>query len=259
VRILLTNDDGIYAPGLAALYEELKHLGDVEVVAPAVNQSGVAHSITHLQPLIVQEVFRGKAHFGWEVDGSPADCTKLGIQELCKPEPDVIVSGINGGANAGINVLYSGTVAAAIEGAFFGVTSIAVSLTMNAHPDFEKAARLAVEIIPQILDQDRVPGSLWNINFPESRPGWPLGLKMLPFSLKKSREVLEKRFDPRGRSYFWAGADRLFEHPLEPDADVEALAEGYATITPLQFNLNDFPKLDRFKHVDWQLSSKPSS
>lgn len=255
MRILLTNDDGIYAPGLAALYEELRTLGDVEVVAPAVNQSGVAHSITHLQPLIVQEAFRGKEHFGWEVDGSPADCVKLAIQELCRPEPDVIVSGINGGANAGINVLYSGTVAAAIEGAFFGVTSIAVSLTMNTHPDFEKAAQLAVRLIPQILEQDPQPGALWNINFPESRAEWPLGVKLLPFSLKKHRENLEKRLDPRGRSYYWAGADRLFEHPLQPDADVEALAEGYATLTPLHFDLNDFRKIERYKQAVWKLNT----
>ena len=253
MRILLTNDDGIYAPGLAALYEELKTLGDVEVVAPAVNQSGVAHSITHLQPLIVQQAFRGKAHFGWEVDGSPADCVKLAIQELCRPEPDIVVSGINGGANAGINVLYSGTVAAAIEGAFFGVTSIAVSLTMSAQPDFEKAAKLAVQIIPQILDQDQEKGALWNLNLPESRPEWPIGVKLLPFSLKRHRETLEKRYDPRGRTYFWSGADRLFELPLEPDADVEALAEGYATVTPLHFNLNDFKKIERYQNAEWKV------
>ncbi|MFO1021792.1 MAG: 5'/3'-nucleotidase SurE, partial [Planctomycetales bacterium] len=160
MQILLTNDDGIYAPGLAALYEELRRLGNVQVVAPAFNQSGVAHSITHLRPLLVNKALKNNEFFGWEVEGSPADCVKLAILELCDPEPDVIVSGINGGANAGINVLYSGTVAAAIEGAFYGVTSIAVSLTMNAAPDFSKAARLAVDLIPQILEQDQRSGAL---------------------------------------------------------------------------------------------------
>src|SRR5205814_5614670 len=119
MQILLTNDDGIYAPGLAAMERALSKLGDVCVVAPAVEQSGVGHSITFLQPLIAKEVFDGERRRGWAVDGSPADSVKLGIFELCPQRPELVVSGINGGLNAGINVLYSGTVAAAIEGAFF--------------------------------------------------------------------------------------------------------------------------------------------
>jgi 5'-nucleotidase len=118
VLILLTNDDGVYAPGLAALERQLRRLGELCVVAPATEQSGVGHSITYLTPLIVKEVFHGRRRWGWAVEGSPADCVKLGITELCPRRPDLIVSGINGGLNAGINVLYSGTVAAAIEGAF---------------------------------------------------------------------------------------------------------------------------------------------
>ena len=129
--ILLTNDDGIYAPGLRALEAELRQLGEVVLVSPAVEQSGVGHSITFLSPLIAREEFGldGKTRRGWAVEGSPADCVKLGIFEFCPRKPDLVVSGINGGLNAGINVLYSGTVAAAIEGAFFGLTSIAVSCT----------------------------------------------------------------------------------------------------------------------------------
>jgi 5'-nucleotidase len=156
--ILLTNDDGIYAPGLAAFEQELRELGEVVVVAPATEQSGVGHSITYLTPLIVKEVFRngagaGDRRWGWAVEGSPADCVKLGIQEFCPRTPDLVVSGINGGLNAGINVLYSGTVAAAIEGAFFGITSVAVSLEFDEHARFGQAARLAREIIRQILDR----------------------------------------------------------------------------------------------------------
>ena len=117
MQILLTNDDGIHAPGLAAMERELRQLGDVCVVAPAHEQSGVSHSITFLSPLICQEVFDGPRQRGWAVEGSPADCVKIGVFEFCPRRPDLIVSGINGGLNAGINVLYSGTVAAAIEGA----------------------------------------------------------------------------------------------------------------------------------------------
>ena len=158
--ILLTNDDGIYAPGLAAIERELRALGEVVVVAPATEQSGVGHSITYLTPLIVKEVFRndngGAAATGAGVgpsQGSPADCVKIGIHQFCPRPPDLVVSGINSGLNAGINVLYSGTVAAAIEGAFFGITSVAVSLEFDEHARFDRAARLAREIIDKILDK----------------------------------------------------------------------------------------------------------
>lgn len=144
MRILLTNDDGIYAPGLAALQKMLARLGEVHLVAPATEQSGVGHSITFLEPLVCKQVFDQEVFRGYAVEGSPADCVKLGISQLVKAPIDLIVSGINGGLNAGINVLYSGTVAAAIEGAFFRFNSIAVSLEYDPHADFEMAARLAV-------------------------------------------------------------------------------------------------------------------
>ena len=127
MQILLTNDDGVYAPGIAALETELRRLGDVTIVAPATEQSGVGHAITFLTPLICHALYEGDRRRGWSVEGSPADCVKLGAFELCRQRPELIVSGINSGLNAGINVLYSGTVAAAIEGAFFGITSVAVS------------------------------------------------------------------------------------------------------------------------------------
>ena len=170
--ILLTNDDGIYAPGLGAIERELRTLGDVVVVAPAVEQSGVGHSITYLTPLIVKEVFRseggldGERRWGWAVEGSPADCVKIGIHQFCPRPPDLVVSGINGGLNAGINVLYSGTVAAAIEGAFFGITSVAVSLEFDEHARFDKAARLACEIIRQMLEKKSAEPQLYNLNIP---------------------------------------------------------------------------------------------
>src|SRR5579872_1602068 len=164
MRILLTNDDGIYAPGLEALHDELLRLGTVDVVAPSVEQSGVSHSITYLEPLLVQDVFRDGKLFGHGVRGSPADCVKLAMLQICNTPPDLVVSGINAGANTGINVLYSGTVAGAIEGAFFGITSIAVSLASCENPDYQRAARLAVPLIEQILASETRPGSLWNMN-----------------------------------------------------------------------------------------------
>ena len=154
MRILLTNDDGVFAPGLIALEQQLRHLGDVVVIAPATEQSGVGHSITFLTPLICKSIHRDGRHWAWAVDGSPADCVKLAVGELLKQHPvDLVVSGINSGLNAGINVLYSGTVAAAIEGAFFGITSVAVSLEYDEDADFQSAAVIARNVIGGLAGQ----------------------------------------------------------------------------------------------------------
>src|ERR1700720_4147253 len=169
MQILLTNDDGVFAPGLRALRKELMRLGEVTVVAPAMEQSGVAHSITLLTPLVVKRVEDvDGTTLGWKVEGSPADSVKLGICELMSRPPDLIISGINSGSNAGINVLYSGTVAAAIEGAFFKITSIAVSLeyTKPGAVNFPLAAGLARGVIEQIAAHRPSAGTLFNVNIP---------------------------------------------------------------------------------------------
>src|SRR5215470_590723 len=153
MRILLTNDDGVYAPGLRALRKELQNLGEVVVVAPATEQSAVGHSITLLTPLLVQEVLdEHNQPMGWAVEGRPADCVKLALLELLPDPPELVVSGMNAGSNAGINVLYSGTVAAAIEGAFYRQTAIAVSLEYDKKIyDFPAGARYARQVIEQII------------------------------------------------------------------------------------------------------------
>lgn len=251
MQILLTNDDGIHAPGLAALYEALKKLGDVTTVAPQIEQSGVGLSITYRHPLIVNEHFHGTEHFGWAVAGSPADCVKLGMLEFCPQKPDIVVSGINAGANTGINVLYSGTVAGAIEGAFFGVTSVAVSLLSSPQPDYDSAAHTAVELIAQLGNQQPRPGSLWNINLP---PGKPRGVKMTSLGVKRHVDVMEKRTDPSGTPYYWSGFDPLGNHQLEPGSDTRELADGYATITPMHFDLTEAATVEAMRDVDWELS-----
>src|ERR1700722_19759613 len=162
MRILLTNDDGIYAPGLRALLPELRKLGEVIVVAPATEQSAVGHSVTLTTPLIVQEVLDdGRSPLGWAVEGRPADCVKIALRELLPQMPDLLVSGLNAGSNAGINVLYSGTVAAAIEGAFFRVTSIACSLeyARATPPNFARGADLARRVIEQVVAHQPTAGS----------------------------------------------------------------------------------------------------
>jgi 5'-nucleotidase len=256
VQILLTNDDGIYAPGLAALERELSRLGDVSVVAPAQEQSGVGHSITFLSPLVVKEIFEGERHRGWAVDGSPADSVKLGIFEFCPRRPELVVSGINNGLNAGINVLYSGTVAAAIEGAFFGITSIAVSLEYNEPPLFEKAASLARQVIEHVLERKGQEPQLYNLNIPMAALGAGRLLKVVPMGVARYGERYEKRVDPRGRNYYWATNE---PPPMagEHETDLTALAQGHMTLTPLDFDMTKRSILADMKRWEFYLKDEP--
>jgi 5'-nucleotidase len=250
LRILLTNDDGIYAPGLRALRAELQKIGDVTVVAPASEQSAVGHSITLLNPLLVQEVREEDDFIGYAVEGRPADCVKLGLVQLLKERPDVLVSGINAGSNAGINVLYSGTVAAAVEGAFFGVTSIAVSLSLPEATQYPYAARIARQVVEDILRRKPPAGELFNVNLPELKQA-PRGVRVAEQGLAFYKEWYDERTDPRGRKYYWLLPDNLTPQG-EADSDLAALAEGYVTVTPLQFDLTDRPRLRILSGWDWR-------
>jgi 5'-nucleotidase len=250
VRILLTNDDGIYAPGLAAMERELRRIGNVDVVAPAVEQSGVGHSITFLSPLICKEIFDGPRRRGWAVEGSPADCVKIGIFEFCSERPELVVSGINGGLNAGINVLYSGTVAAAIEGAFFGITSIAVSLEYHEHAKFEQAARMARVVIEQILASKDEQPLLFNLNIPTLALERETEVRVVPMGVERYGEHFIKRKDPKGRTYYWATNDP----PPKPggvETDLTAIAQGFVTVTPLQYDMTRRPILEQMR--SWNL------
>lgn len=238
------------------MYDQLIGLGDVEVVAPLSEQSGVGHSITYLHPLLVHEEFRDGEHFGWAVDGSPADCVKLAMLEFCNPRPDLVVSGINAGANFGINVLYSGTVAAAIEGAFFGVPSIAISLAFEPSPAYEATARLAVPLIEQLVERSSETGALWNVNFPESRPEGPRGVKVVSLGVKRHTDIVEKRTDPRGRVYFWSGLDPLDNHQMEPGTDIRELTDGFVTVTPMHFDLTQPTIVEELQSKTWSLEPR---
>lgn len=255
MQILLTNDDGVYAPGLAALRQQLKILGTVNLIAPATEQSGVGHSITFLEPLVCKQIYDGEVLRGVAVEGSPADCVKLGIAELVGEPVDLVVSGINGGLNAGINVLYSGTVAAAIEGAFFRLNSFAVSLEYDPHADFDTAARIAVPLIQQILAKKDTPPQLYNINIPtlaveKVHRGEMPEVHIVPMGIERYGEHYIRRQDPKGRDYYWATNDpppRRTEHPT----DLTMLADGHVTVTPLMFDMTDRPVLDQMS--DWEL------
>jgi 5'-nucleotidase len=250
VQILLTNDDGIYAPGLAAMERALSRLGDVAVVAPATEQSGVGHSITFLTPLVVKEIFDGPRRRGWAVEGSPADSVKIGISEFCPRRPDLVVSGINGGLNAGINVLYSGTVAAAIEGAFFGITSVAVSLQWDEHAQFDKAAEVALSVIKKILAHQGGQTHLYNLNIPTIALDREIRLRVVPMGIQQYGEKYEKRTDPRGRPYFWA-AGTLPEPDGNEETDLSELEKGFVTLTPLHYDLTKHGMMKTMQGWDW--------
>jgi 5'-nucleotidase len=251
MKILLTNDDGIYAPGLAAMERQLRQLGDVTVAAPLIEQSGVGHAITYLTPLMCREVYtEERVKRGWAVEGSPADCVKLAICALLPERPDLVVSGINSGMNAGINVLYSGTVAAAIEGAFFGITSIAVSLEYHDAPRYDIAAEKAAKIIEQLLAQKNAAGHLYNLNIPMRALTNSAQLKVVPMATIPWGEDFQQRTDPRGRPYFWANG-------LQPDpppgvtTDLSELRAGNMTLTPLKFDMTDASRLTEMR--DWKI------
>ena len=262
--ILLTNDDGIYAPGLTAIERELRALGDVVVVAPATEQSGVGHSITYLTPLTVKEVFSndsnnnnhsGDRRRGWAVEGSPADCVKIGVHQFCPRPPDLVVSGINSGLNAGINVLYSGTVAAAIEGAFFGITSVAVSLEFDEHARFDRAARLARKIIEQILaqNQKRPEPQLYNMNIPTAALEGKPEVCVAPMNVTRYGDRFEKRINPWGHAYYWLIGGPA---PTTPghETDLTTLAKGRVSLTPLDYNLTRTAVLSEMEQWQFPLS-----
>jgi 5'-nucleotidase len=256
MHILLTNDDGIYAPGLAAMEHELARLGDVTVVAPAIEQSGVGHSITFLAPLMAKEVFDGDRRRGWAVEGSPADCVKLAIGEFCPRRPDLVVSGINGGLNVGINVLYSGTVAGATEGALFGIPSVAVSLEYDERAKFDRAAVLAVNLIEQIVEQhDSGSAPLYNINIPTTALRRPTEVRVVPMATARWPADFDERIDPKGRRYFWA----MGTPPVAMEGeltDLEAIERGFVTLTPLRIDRTEQALLGNLQ--GWKLSLEPA-
>lgn len=225
------------------MQRELCRLGEVCVVAPATEQSGVGHSITYLTPLIAREVFHDERYpggerqrWGWAVQGSPADCVKIGVIEFCDSPPDLVVSGINNGLNAGINVLYSGTVAAAVEGAFFGITSVAVSLEFARHARFDRAAQLARAIIEQIVEKKNAGPQLYNVNIPTAALTGAPRVASVPMNVTRYDDGFEKRQDPWGRDYYWVTGGpppRMAAH----ETDLSALARGMITLTPLDFDL----------------------
>jgi 5'-nucleotidase len=256
--ILLTNDDGIHAPGLLAMYRELTRLGEVHVVAPETVQSATGHGITLSAPLLTSQVRVSDAFTGTAVGGRPADCVKLAVAKLLPRAPDLVVSGINSGANVGINVIYSGTVAAAIEAAFLGLPSIAVSLYLRAEmpPDYGRTAMLSRQIIEQSLAAGLHGGQCVTVNLPPLRAGqMPTGVRVVRQCVRGWADTYDQRKDPRGRAYFWNSSVFTLGE-TETDTDVAALRDGYVTVTPLQFDLTQYAMMREWKDREWKVAEQ---
>lgn len=246
MRILLTNDDGIYAKGIEVLHEHLSKDHDVVVVAPETEQSAVGHAITLTDPLRVKSINRNGAFFGYAVKGTPADCVKLAINELMNPPPDLVVSGINLGANVGINVIYSGTVSAATEGTILGVPAIAVSINTFSDPDFRPAARFARLLVRQVKEHGLPPHTSLNVNVPAISESKIRGVRVTRQGITRFVEKFDRRIDPRENVYYWQCGSTP---PLEEDGDTDAsaLANDCISITPIQHDLTNYDFLESLR------------
>jgi len=252
MRILLTNDDGILAEGLIALYEELKGDFELSIVAPETEMSAVGHAITLSNPLRVRRFKRNGTFFGYGVSGTPADCVKIGVQEILQQKPDMILSGINLGSNVGINLLYSGTVSAATEGAFLGIPSVAISLNTKNDPDFGFPARFSRRMIQFVKENGLREGTALNVNIPAVPEDQIEGISVTTQDLVRHKDKYEKRKDPRGNVYYWLASETPVEDSI-PDTDLMALRENRISITPISFDLTDVKEGKRLASIDFDL------
>jgi 5'-nucleotidase len=245
-RILVTNDDGYTSEGIQILADALEGLGEIWVVAPNSEQSGVSHALTLDRPLRISRL--GKRRVA--VDGTPTDCVALAVSNLMGGEPpDLVVSGINFGFNMGADVHYSGTVSAAFEGVILGVPAMAVSLGVAEGMSFHMAADFSRRLCSWILDRGLPPDTLLNVNVPVGRPS---GVRLTRLGVRRYTEgVIEER-DPRGRRIFWIGGGQPVWEPI-PDTDFHEVAEGSISVTPLQLDMTDHGFLDQLRRQspDW--------
>lgn len=238
MRLLLTNDDGVDAPGLRALYEGVRDLGEVTVVAPAFERSAVGHAITLSDPLRVSEHDwpNGARVFG--VSGTPADCVKIAVGAILKERPDIVLSGINDGANVGTNILYSGTVSAATEAVMLGIPAAALSLASRHSDNFQPAAAFGRELALLIEKEGLPPGVSLNANIPPLPSEKIRGVAVTRQGRLRITEWFDRRIDPRKSTYYWmAGESTLDESPEGSDCDDAALRAGFISVTPIDFDL----------------------
>jgi len=241
--ILVTNDDGIHSKGIIALAKALRQIGDVFTVAPDVEQSAVAHSLTLHRPLRVEKI---RKNF-YAVDGTPADCIHLGVNTILPKRPRLIVSGINKGGNLGDDIIYSGTVSAAFEGTLLGIPSFAISLVSRSHFKFDVAARFALRIARRVIGRGLPKNTFLNINVPnlDEKEIKSYRITHQGRLIHNGDGVVEK-VDPRGRKYYWIGGGQLiFEKG--GNTDVEAVSRSCISITPLNLDLTNYSSIRELK------------
>ena len=239
MKLLLSNDDGYQSPGLASLAETLSCLGTVTVVAPDRNRSGASHSLTLDVPVHARTDERGFIY----VDGTPTDCVHLAITGLLTQEPDMVISGINAGANMGDDVLYSGTVAAATEGRFLGLPSMAVSLVLNGQEHYQSAAEVALRLI-QAMPHMQVPANtILNVNVPDLAFTELRGIRATRLGYRHKSEPVIKSKDPRGETIYWVGPPGA-EQDAGDETDFHAVRNGYVSVTPLSVDLTRHSALE---------------
>jgi 5'-nucleotidase len=242
MRILITNDDGIHAPALRVLQEELRSLGEVVIVAPDRDQSAASHALTLQRPLRVQRL---SDHI-YSVDGTPTDCVVIASNGLLSEKPELVVSGINHGPNMGEDVTYSGTVAAATEGVMQKVPALAVSLVTREPADFRDPARFVRELVQHVTGRGMGRSTLLNVNIPHRPWAQIQGVRLTRLGTRIYRDTLIEKTDPRGRAYYWIGGlDPVWE--VEDGTDFQAVQEGYISVTPLSLDLTDYKTLVEMK------------
>ena len=246
LNILVTNDDGIHSEGIISLAGAMSKLGSVYVVAPDRERSAAGHSLTLHHPLRLEEISKNR----YALDGTPTDCVNLAVNGLLDFRPDVVVSGINKGANMGDDITYSGTVAAAMEGTLLGIPSVAVSLDSKCDFVFDAAADAAVKIVENVLANGMPADTLININVPDLPHEELKGWKVTRQGKRIYGDAIIEKIDPRGRKYFWIGGDVLgFEHV--DDSDFQAVSNGFVSITPIHLDLTNYRAMDELK--GWKL------
>lgn len=246
MKILLTNDDGIYAEGLWALYKRFSEKHAVTVVAPDRERSAVGHGITLHAPLRANVVEVNTGYLGYAVNGTPADCVKMGLIEILDTRPELVISGINPGANVGVNLNYSGTVAAAREAALYQVPAIAVSMQGQQRNSFDDVAIFITSLADDVLKRGLPNGTSLNVNVPDTPMDRIKGVRISSQGTAIYDEFIEKRVDPRNRTYYWHGFEARTPYG-NPDIDVTALEENYISITPIKCDMTDYTMLEDLK------------
>lgn len=249
--ILVTNDDGIYAPGITFLAKVASRFGRIIVVAPDKPQSGMGHAITINSTIRIQKTNYHNAEIEYSCSGTPVDCVKMAVNHILKKRPDLVLSGINHGSNSSINVIYSGTMSAAIEGALEGTPSIGFSLCDYAiEADFTQAEKYIAQIIGESLNNKIPKGVCLNVNIPKLSAEDFKGIKVVRQARANWVEKFEERKDPYGREYYWLTGEFVNFEPESVDTDEWALANGYISVVPVQSDLTAHASLQTLKHFE---------